>query len=103
MDPASAAHKPVRLLRLASDDGFGDVQGAILLTLLDYFFHFARPQTARADPNATGLTLDADFHALNIRCPAAVRDVVRVANIVAKRRGFRADFTFLCHRPSSAS
>jgi hypothetical protein len=87
---------------MASDGGSGDVQGASLLSLLDYFFHFARPQTARTDPNATGLALDADLHALDIRCPAAVCDVVRVANIVAERGAFRTDFAFLCHRPSSA-
>jgi len=74
----------------------GRVRWFVLLPL-NHLFHFARSKAPRADANAADFSLEAHLHALNIRRPTTVGDVVRMANIVAERRCFRADFTFPSH------
>src|SRR5215471_14379690 len=61
------------------------------------FLHFPRTQTTRADPHTFGTASCLHAHALQVRVPAAIREVVGVADIVAVARSLATDVTALSH------
>src|SRR6266540_1663474 len=56
-----------------------------------------RPEAARADADMLRRAIDERANPLQVRIEATRRDVVRVADVAAKRRLLAADFTFLSH------
>jgi hypothetical protein len=62
------------------------------------FLNFAVPNTRRADPQSLSGALDQGAHRLQVDIPAALGDVMSVADAVAKLRPATAYIANLCHK-----
>jgi hypothetical protein len=78
-------------------DGEDGATARHLLLPLDHLFYLAGAQTTRADPDATGFPLKADFHTLDVGGPPTIRHIMGMADRMSEDRGFRTDFATLCH------
>ncbi len=65
---------------------------------LRYLLDFAVPDARRADPDTLASALDQSAYRLKIDIPAALGDVVRVADAVPKLRAAVTNFANLCHK-----
>jgi hypothetical protein len=83
--------------RSAADGEDGETTAQRILPL-DHLFDLSRAQAPRADPDATGLALKADFHTLNVGGPPTIRHIMGMADRVSEDWGFRTDFAALCHQ-----
>ena len=59
--------------------------------------YFTALQAGSADLNPLGGALYHRANLLQIHIPAAMRHIVRVADLVSKKRSFAADVTYLGH------
>jgi hypothetical protein len=59
--------------------------------------HFAAAYAGRAHAHAFGGCADASMHGAQVDVPAALRNIVSVADAVSELRLLAADFTLLCH------
>jgi hypothetical protein len=75
--------------------------GAFLLAFFQFtsggFYDFARFKTLRANFDSLHLAIDSGANLFQIWQPAALAEIVCVANSVAPHRAFTADVTSFCH------
>jgi hypothetical protein len=96
MGPGSALHEGDDAYRRVADSEDSATAHHMLL-FLEQLFYLARAQATRADPDATGLPLKADFHTLDVGGPPTIRHIMGMADRVPEDWGFRTDFAALCH------
>jgi len=65
---------------------------------LRHFLDFIGADAGRADPNAFSGAINKGADGLEVNVPAAISDIVRVADPIAELRAATADFANLCHK-----
>src|ERR1700691_830648 len=89
---------PLRTKRCLSDRGRAIVPAAGLYAgLLRGFLNFARADAGRTHAQPLGSAVDHRVDRLQIQIPAALADIMGVADAVAKPRTAAAYITHLCH------
>ena len=84
-------------------DRFGRVgAGDRLSHALGCLRHLARPQAARADPDAPDAAVDHRLDGLKVRLESAGAHVVRVADLPPDDRSLSANLTSFCHEAPCA-